>query len=142
MPAALAGVVLRGAIAPAAAAEYPWLRAGDRGRFACVPLAPIGPEVAPPDGWQQPGFDDSTWRAPDGGAAICDALRMRRRFDVGPELARLAALTLEVKYQDGFVAWINGVEVARRRLVDGQSWAAEPHGADPERFYLPATPGL
>src|SRR5207237_1076375 len=83
------------------------------GRLRCVPL---------PEGWQRPEFDDSAWLAPpppdggsttppgdggapDGGVVTCDALRIRRSFDVGPEADRLATLTLRIRYQDGVGSW-------------------------------------
>ena len=40
---------------------------------------------------------------------------MRRAFTV-PHLASLTQLTLEMDYEDGFVAYLNGLEVARRGL--------------------------
>jgi hypothetical protein len=133
--------------ATATAAEYPYLREGDRGRSECVPPAPDGGTAPPPAaGWQRPEFDDHAWSEGGADASVeslrCAVLRSRRRFDLGSEGTGLAALTLKVRYQDGFVAWINGVEVARRRFVDGAPLAAEPHGPESERFYIPAQPGL
>jgi hypothetical protein len=59
---------------------------------------------------------------------------MRRAFTV-THPASLTQLTLEVDYQDGFVAYLNGIEVARRGLgVSGSPVShdtpATSHGAD------------
>ncbi len=142
--------------AGARGAEYHYV-AGDAGRLRCG---------AVPDGWQRPEVDVTPLYAPvvdlgapdaaaadagarsdggappDAGVPPCDALRIRRSFDVGPEAARLATLTLTARYQDGIVAWLNGVEVARRRLQPGAALASEPHGPEPERFVVPLAPGL
>jgi autotransporter-associated beta strand protein len=41
---------------------------------------------------------------------------MRLKFDA-PDLASLSSLTLKMKYDDGYVAWLNGVEVASRNVA-------------------------
>jgi hypothetical protein len=38
------------------------------------------------------------------------------------DAAQLQSLTLKAKYDDGFVAYINGVEVARRNAPAAPSW--------------------
>ncbi|MBN1669930.1 MAG: fibronectin type III domain-containing protein [Kiritimatiellae bacterium] len=80
--------------------------------------------------WRQLDFDDSAWSAgpaPFGygdpldvtyGTPLNDmqnsysALFLRRRFHV-PDPAAIQALALWAQYDDGFVMWINGYEVAR-----------------------------
>jgi hypothetical protein len=136
--------------APARASDFRYLQPAIDGRLRCAPI---------PEGWQKPEFDDSQWLAPpppdggtatppgdggvpDGGVLTCDALRIRRSFDVGPEADRLATLTLSIRYQDGVVAWLNGVEVARRRLPPNAPLATESHGPEPEHFVVPVAPGL
>ncbi|MCZ6792713.1 MAG: lamin tail domain-containing protein, partial [Planctomycetota bacterium] len=98
-------------------------------------------EASQPDTtlWRQIDFDDSGWAsgaAPFGygsrvGTIGTDLSRLtppmrnrytslflRRRFDLSdPE--RLVVLQAEIDYDDGFVLWINGVEVARSN-VGGQ----------------------
>jgi hypothetical protein len=57
----------------------------------------------------------------------------------------LAILELRVRYQDGLVAWINGVEVARsavQRHAPATALAQRPHGPEWETFYIPVSPGL
>ena len=74
------------------------------------------------------------------------ALYARRHFDLGVEAAQLSGLTLRIKYTDSFAAYLNGVEVARRRLPDAAQTVATTLANDrgpvePESFYLPIKPG-
>jgi hypothetical protein len=147
-------LVLSLAANSAAAVEYHYLAGGESGRWSCE---------AAPSGWEQPEFDDAAWgehpdmsvpvdasqavpdggHVPDGGAPPpCTDYHQRRRFDVGPEVGTLATLILRVRYQDGFVAWLNGVEVARRRLVPDAPLASELHGPERESIAVPVTQGL
>ena len=96
----------------------------------------------PPAGWQTPAFDDRGWAGPargpfaprpaTGSAPTTNAdgvtlldvvpggtLLIRRSFDVAGEPARVRGLELRVRYADGFVAYLNGREVARRNLAAG-----------------------
>lgn len=87
-------------------------------------LAPAGP---PPPDWNQPGFDDSAWPAGPSGFGFGDGddatrvvaptFYLRHAFDLpGPLPPEAVALYLHVDCDDGFVAWLNGVEVARENL--------------------------
>lgn len=78
-------------------------------------------------GWQAPDYDDSAWdagpsgfgRGDDDDATHIDAPMVHVRTEVSlssAELADLVAVALHVDYDDGFVAWINGVEVARANV--------------------------
>ncbi len=143
------GIVLVGvlAFAMARADEVSWIHAGDRARFVCG--------AAPAD-WMQAAFDDRAWDealpVPDGGMAIpdggvgCTGTRYERwRFDVGAELARLATITLRIRYSHGFAAYLNGVEIARRRLDAGAGPAAlanDWHGPEAERVIVPFRAGM
>jgi acid phosphatase type 7 len=64
-------------------------------------------------------------------------------FTLGSEHSGLRVLEIRLRYQDGVVVFLNGIEVARRS-VDGssRSLAARPHGPEWETFYVPAAPGL
>jgi acid phosphatase type 7 len=123
----------------ASAAEYTYVPAGDFGRRACG---------AAPANWRAPEGDDRAWtqNAPaDGGAGCASTVLGRWRFDVGPELRRLATLTLRVRYEHGLVAYLNGVEIARRRVDPGADLAAlatETHGPEWDRLSLPLKPGM
>ena len=132
-------------VATAEAAEYHYLAASEAGRLRCG--APAGFAAVDFDerGWLADGGDraDNAVRgASSDGTSACDVLRIRRRFDVGPEAARLVTLTLRAKYHDGLVAWINGVEVVRRRLGEEGALADERRGPEEERFVVPVGPGL
>ena len=87
----------------------------------------------PPSAWRVPGFDDAGWPAGpapfgygDGpyGTELGDmrglytCVFLRRAFAVA-QPARVSTLQLDVTYDDGFIAWINGREVARVNM-DGQ----------------------
>ncbi len=84
----------------------------------------------PPRGWEAPGLDDTTWERGKAGFGYGDdddATRLadmdgvylsvftRREFVV-QELSTLSTLTLLVDYDDGFVAYLNGEEVARSNM--------------------------
>jgi len=84
----------------------------------------------PPTAWRKPGFDDSVWPegpAPFGygdgpyGTELTDmkglysCLFLRRAFQV-ENPAAVSALELELLYDDGFIVWLNGQEVARRNM--------------------------
>jgi predicted phosphodiesterase len=62
-------------------------------------------------------------------------LLLRARFAV-PEAARVRVLELRIAYNDGFVAYVDGREVARRGMAPAGAVAAAPHGPEIERVYL------
>lgn len=88
----------------------------------------------PPAGWNTVGFNDSSWGGPAAsgfGYGDCDdatvfsdmqnnyrSVFIRRQFHVA-DPAAILHLTLAADYDDGFVAYLNGVEVARRNLPAG-----------------------
>jgi hypothetical protein len=102
------------------------------------------------------GFDDSAWsRGASGlgyetsgneydgliatnlvGAVRNGSFSLRTRFTFdAPEAAAITGLTLRLKYDDGFVAWLNGVEVARANAAAGvPAWntAATAQHPDPD----------
>jgi 3',5'-cyclic AMP phosphodiesterase CpdA len=103
--------------------------------------------VAPRD-WQRVNFDDSSWDAgvqPIGygsSALVTDVelgnqvtLYTRAHFTPGVELGRVRELTLEIDYDDGFVAFLNGVEIARQNVLAGQG-SGTAAGASRERGLL------
>ena len=84
----------------------------------------------PPADWNTLAFDDSTWLtgpSPFGygdittGTLLSDmsgayiSVYIRIKFNV-PSLAEAPALDLRMKYDDGFAAYINGVEVVRKNI--------------------------
>ncbi len=85
--------------------------------------------------WRRADYDDSGWRSGDGpfgsgvsGLALgtdvtaevqgsTPTLYLRKSFNVSAaSAASNATLQLEVSYDDGFIAFLNGVEVARRGM--------------------------
>jgi hypothetical protein len=89
----------------------------------------VGTSNGAPVGWQNLGFDDSGWLQGPGGIGYADgddatvissdtiptALYVRRVFTIA-DTADIELALLNMDYDDGFVAWINGVEVARANL--------------------------
>jgi hypothetical protein len=86
----------------------------------------------PPAGWSAPTFDDSGWLSgPSGFSAgfetydeatvLSDlpsnyvSVFLRRPF-ILTNLADVVWPVLRIDYDDGFVAWLNGIEIARRGL--------------------------
>ncbi len=83
-----------------------------------------------PSGWTTNGFDDSAWPSGPSGFGYGDGddatiittgstnVFTRKTFTVA-DPAAVNHLTLAVDYDDGFVAYINGTEVARRNMPAG-----------------------
>jgi hypothetical protein len=83
--------------------------------------------VAAPVDWRLVNFDDSTWESGPTGIGYADgddttmltdmvntygSFYARKRFAT-PNPASVTRLTLNIDYDDGFIAYLNGVEVAR-----------------------------
>ncbi|MGQ9662314.1 MAG: glycoside hydrolase domain-containing protein, partial [Kiritimatiellia bacterium] len=81
----------------------------------------------PPDGWEQPTFDDSdwprsrlTWLAPNAFGRFSSALLcLRGKFQV-TDPAAVEGLYLTLHYYGGVRIWLNGTEVARQHLPPGK----------------------
>ncbi len=104
-----------------------------------------------PEGWQRADADESSFveRAadiPDAGVGCARTQLLRWRFIAPADLGR-ALLTLRARYQHGFIAYLDGAEVARRRLpADAglDTFASDVHGPEWEHIPLPGvgiTPG-
>ncbi len=93
------------------------------------PAAGGGPSTA----WTQSGFDDAAWLPGSTGIGFADnddatvlsdmrnkymSVYLRKEFTVGNP-SELENLVLSVDYDDGFVAYLNGTEVARSRTMNG-----------------------
>ena len=93
--------------------------------------------------WTQPDFDDAAWAEgplglgyengagyeglirtevrPQDAHPAATTIMLRARFQVNAPLE--TGLVLRMKYDDGYVAWLNGIEVARRNVEPGlPSW--------------------
>ncbi len=121
--------------------------------------------TAPPAGWTDPAFDDRGWGGPGGGpfsprppgtllpggnlpgtpptpsgtlypTEPHAPLLLRARFSVA-DVARVRVLDLRVAYEDGFIAYVNGREVARRAVAPNGAGPAVPHGPEFERVSIP-----
>ncbi|MBN1671441.1 MAG: chitobiase/beta-hexosaminidase C-terminal domain-containing protein, partial [Kiritimatiellae bacterium] len=117
---------------------------------------------SPVSAWRAMDFDDAGWAsgpAPFGyagagepehplGTELSDmqggytCLFLRRAFDAG-QIEAVRSLTFHADYDDGFIAWINGVEVLRTNAPAGEPAfdATAPAGhesGDVETFALPA----
>ncbi|BDX37956.1 hypothetical protein CYCD_13110 [Tenuifilaceae bacterium CYCD] len=112
-----------------------------------------------PSNWYGVGFDDSSWLLGNGGfgyednddnttVPACMSVSIRQTFTITNK-SDISAALLHVDYDDAFVAWINGVEVARSAGLIGQSilWdspSSQSHeavmfsGGTPQSFYLSA----
>lgn len=74
-------------------------------------------------------------------------LHLRRRFDLDPAAPVPSRLLLRARYSDGLIAWLNGVEVSRRRLPEAvqtqtHTLAIDRGTVEPERLYVAVPPGL
>ncbi len=95
----------------------------------------IIPTSNPSNSWINQGFDDSSWQQGAGGFGYknngeldnisttvpsgTNSIYVRKLFTVN-DLAIMNELWLDIDYDDGFVAYINGVEIARANMVDQQ----------------------
>ncbi len=83
--------------------------------------------VEPPSTWNQADFDDSSWLKGQGGFGYADeddttiipktpALYIRHTFSIN-DLAAIETLILQADYDDGYVAYLNGIEIARANIT-------------------------
>ncbi len=113
------------------------------------------PASAPGDAWRQVDFDDTRWEMGPAGFGYSDnddatvlsdmlgryaTVYIRKEFSVTAVTAN-AAVELTIDYDDGFIAYLNGKEVARRGMPAGaatyQTLASISHEAGaPETINL------
>jgi hypothetical protein len=101
--------------------------------------------------WLANAFDDSSWQLGTGAIGFGPSRGDEAPFqiDVGsqmyqttgscyiripftPASASYASLLLRVRYNDGFVAYLNGTEVARRNFAGDPQWDSVAHTANPD----------
>ena len=81
----------------------------------------------PPMNWKELSFNDSTWDIGKGGIGYADgddstlidptiSVYLRRKFDL-LDTSKIAALLFYMDYDDAFVAYINGIEIARANIT-------------------------
>lgn len=114
------------------------------------------PSDTTPVEWYTPAFDAGSWPQGTGGFGYGDdddntltnassaVVYIRRYFDL-PDTSAIERAVLHVDYDDGFVAYLNGVEIARRNIEGTPLWnsfASGNHealmwqGLDPEQIEL------
>lgn len=128
------------------AVEQATLLAEGAAKRVLVPLGPVD------DAWRMdPAFDDADWIAGAGGVGyelgagfedhftvdLFDQMffmnascYVRIPFDLSSDEVQWASLMLRVRFDDGFVAYLNGVQVAGAQAPDELLWnssATEPH---------------
>lgn len=108
-----------------------------------------GPKPVAPGPVDQGPFDAAVRDAgPSPPPACAGTLYIRRWFTLDPEsLAGLLQGVLRLRYTDGIVVYLNGTEIARRRLPEAGipqpgTLATERGPVEPERIDLPLSAGL
>jgi len=117
-----------------------------------VPTAPIA-------NWQTPSFSDAAWTNGTGGIGFGDgddntvipstaiSVYMRKTFNI-VDSAAIKSAVFAMDYDDGFVAYLNGKEIARSNMNSNQQWnslATGSHeallyqGLQPEYFVISQT---
>ena len=115
--------------------------------------------TAPPQTWRDLSFVDDSWEEGSAGFGYGDnddatvlsdmqnnyvTVLIRRRFQVA-DASKVTSLTLSVSYDDGFVAYLNGVQVASANVsqsgYDQPSDGSHEAGA-PEEFTISAPSSL
>src|SRR5678816_1653946 len=123
---------------PLLADEVALVRVGETWRY----LKGTNAASAPVTAWRQTGFDDSSWLSGQSGfdyssygaaTTLTDlplnylSVFFRKKFTVlRPETVKW--LILRVDYDDGFVAYLNGVEIVRRGFP-GPAGSSVPYNA-------------
>ncbi|WP_430816473.1 CotH kinase family protein [Carboxylicivirga sp. RSCT41] len=98
------------------------------------------PNAAVDDAWKNSDFDDSQWLKGKSGFGYGDdddetllqgvmSVFVRRSFHIA-KLDEVVQMVLHLDYDDGFVAYINGVEIARDRLGNAGSYVSYNQAAD------------
>jgi len=109
--------------------------------------------------WMSPGFDDGDWSSGNapfrygdgtGGVELTDMMNsystmyLRSAFEC-TDTSLVRQMTLTVDYDDGFVIWINGVEVLRRNApatLGYDAFAPDNHESGVGEDFVVSTKGL
>ncbi|MBN1507661.1 MAG: chitobiase/beta-hexosaminidase C-terminal domain-containing protein [Sedimentisphaerales bacterium] len=120
----------------------------DAAKRVLIPTADIG------QGWRNQPFDDSSWMSGTGGVGYERSTGYEPYFKINvnaamynvntscyvripftlaaADLQNLADLTLKVRYDDGFIAYLNGVEVARDMFAGTPQWNSIADDSHPD----------
>ena len=101
------------------------INATEQWRYFLGTVSP--PATEPASHWRTLPFDDSGWPQGSGGFGYADgddatiiptvmSVFMRRQFTI-VDKTKIEAGVLSVDYDDGFVAYLNGIEIARANIV-------------------------
>lgn len=110
----------------------------------------IVPGAGTPGNWNTPGFNDASWGTGQAGFGYGDgddnttvpdgtiSIYIRRTFTI-PDTSALFDAVCHFDYDDGFVAYLNGVEICRRNINGDPSWDSyasnlREAGGTPEAF--------
>jgi len=117
----------------------------------------LTPSSEPNSNWNSLSFDDASWAESSSGFGYGDgddatvlpnstrSVYLRKVFEIA-DVSEVSSLILDIDYDDGFVAYINGIEVARAN-INGvpppfDSGTLQDHeaqlysGGTPERFLI------
>lgn len=98
-----------------------FIRQGDQFRYI-IPTQPVS------SGWKTVGFNDNGWSLGNSGFGYSDgddstvvssgtaSIFVRKRFTIA-DISQVESLLFDIDYDDGFVAYINGVEIARANIT-------------------------
>lgn len=109
----------------------------------------------PPTTWKSISFNDAAWLSGQGGIGYTDgddktiiatstrSVYMRKTFTIA-DTSKIGAAIFSMDYDDGFVAYLNGVEIARKNMEFStyDAFATTDHeatmytGGNPESFTL------
>ena len=116
----------------------------------------IVPNTQPSDSWKNQSFDTSSWLEGPSGIGYGDdddatqipqsiSVYMRKEFQV-LDTSQIKRILLDIDYDDGFVAYLNGVEIGRNLLsgnsinfndlAEGYHEAMLYQGNSPERLFF------
>ena len=108
--------------------------------------------------WRNQSFNQNTWTSGNGGigfgdgddnttVAMCTSVMMRKTFNI-PDTSQVLKAVLMMDYDDGFVAYLNGVEIARANigsagvrplwddLASSSHEALTYQGSQPDSFFI------
>lgn len=98
-----------------------------------------------PDNWREIGFDDSSWNVGPGGIGYGDgddqtiiaqtlSLFMRRTFTLSDK-SKILEILFSGDYDDGYIAYLNGVEISRENITGPGTWDNTTDGEREGRIY-------
>lgn len=135
--------------------SYHWetlIKANEQWRYFLGTLSPAA--IEPASTWRTFSFDDSGWLQGPGGFGYADgddatiipnvmSVFMRKKFTV-VDKTKIEDGVLSVDYDDGFIAYLNGTEIARANMngtfppyTQGAITYVEPEPTTPLSFIVP-----